>query len=595
MDFIKYIDSFGIKFHFYTNNQPNHQNVFGGVMTFIYIVICIIIFIGFSYEDIYRLNPISSKSEITDIKPRKINLKKEKIWIPFRIVTDENKFIDHRGILSIIPYYIEGIKNEEIGMELNYRLLSYKLCNETEMGNKPDNYKIDVPLNELFCIDKDDLSFGGNWNGDYIYYLGINLYLCEEGIYFNSSDLRCAKANNLFNSINSSLSFDFYYPIVQFQPTNYQIPLSIIYKNYFYELSAYSYKLEKIYIQEHVLSDDKHVIRNNYQNTTCWGISSLYGDDYYIPIEEDPMIKNKINQIYTMEIYMDDGLIYYTRSYNKIFTILSKVFPIFNFCLILIKKFTQHIKISFTKRKLIELIFERKEKGKEIGSKENIKSSSSFKMKDISSRADDSHNEFIKIRKRDKNIEKQISLENNLKREKGVDAISDIPISNNGGNVNLSNQNAIRILNKKEISKINSRRRSVIKNDSLKSKEYISIDSNLKQIDIKKKSHLFPYYYFFMDFFLDKLIKPHKFFCLSKKYFTIYNFMCQIYDISTHIILFKQFNIFNNLLKQIVQEHGLPPIHTFKKINIEDREIISRINKDLRTKKSIIFSKDILY
>jgi hypothetical protein len=307
------------------------------------------------------------------------------------------------------------------------------------------------------------------------------------------------------------------------------------------------------------------------------------------------MIKNKINQIYTMEIYMDDGLIYYTRSYNKIFTILSKVFPIFNFCLILIKKFTQHIKISFTKRKLIELIFERKEKGKEIGSKENIKSSSSFKMKDISSRADDSHNEFIKIRKRDKNIEKQISLENNLKREKGVDAISDIPISNNGGNVNLSNQNAIRILNKKEISKINSRRRSVIKNDSLKSKEYISIDSNLKQIEIKKKSHLFPYYYFFMDFFLDKLIKPHKFFCLSKKYFTIYNFMCQIYDISTHIILFKQFNIFNNLLKQIVQEHGLPPIHTFKKINIEDREIISRINKDLRTKKSIIFSKDILY
>ena len=290
MDFIKYIDSFGIKFHFYTNNQPNHQNVFGGIMTFIYIVVCIIIFIGFSYEDIYRLNPISSKSEITDIKPRTINLKKEKIWIPFRIVTDENKFIDHRGILHIIPYYIEGVNNKEIGMELKYQKLSYKLCNETEMGNKPDNYKIDVPLNELFCIDKDDIPFGGNWNGDYIYYLAINIYLCEEGIYFNSSDLRCVKANALFNSINSSLSFDFYYPIVQFQPTNYQIPISIIYKNYFYELSAYSYKLGKLYIQEHVLSDDKHIIRNNYKNVSCWGISSLYGDDYCISAEEDPMI-----------------------------------------------------------------------------------------------------------------------------------------------------------------------------------------------------------------------------------------------------------------------------------------------------------------
>jgi len=594
MDFIKYIDSFGIKFHFYTNNQPNHQNVFGGIMTFIYIIICIIIFIGFSYEDIYRLNPISSKSEITDIKPRTINLKKEKIWIPFRIVTDENKFIDHRGIFHIVPYYIEGIYNKEIGMDLQYHLLSYKLCNETEMGNKPDNYKIDVPLNELFCIDKDDIPFGGNWNGDYIYYLAINLYLCDEGIYFNSSDLRCANANTLFNSINSSLFFDFYYPIVQFQPTNYQIPLSIIYKNYFYELSAYSYKLQKLYIQEHVLSDDKNAIKNNYQNISCWGISSLYDDDYYLSIEKDLIIKNKINHIYKMEIYMDYGLVYYTRTYNKIFTILSKVFPIFKFFLFLIKKFTQHIKISFTKRELAELIFERKKISKMLGNKENIRSPSLLKMKNISSKANESHNEFLRDKKHNKNNEIRIFLENNVKREKGIDTKSYNPnLNNNGGNMNLANQNVIRILSKKEIFRFNSRRRSLDKNDSLKSKEFKSIDSNLMSVDFKRKTDLFPYYYFFMDFFFDKLIKPHKFFCLSKKYFTVYNFMCQIYDISTHIFLFKQFNTFNNLLKQMLQDHGFSPIHTFKKINIKDKDIIVKINKDLRTKKSILFSKNI--
>ena len=31
-------------------------------------------------------------------------------------------------------------------MELNYHLLEYKLCNETSMANKPENYKIDVQL-----------------------------------------------------------------------------------------------------------------------------------------------------------------------------------------------------------------------------------------------------------------------------------------------------------------------------------------------------------------------------------------------------------------------------------------------------------------
>ena len=186
-------------------------------------------------------------------------------------------------------------------------------------------------------------------------------------------------------------------------------------------------------------------------------------------------------------------------------------------------------------------------------------------------------------------------MENNLKKEKRIDNNSYNPNLKNGGNINLSNQNAIRILNKKEIMIINSRRRSVVKDDSLKSREFISIDSNVKSIDFKRKSELFPYSYFFLDFFFDKLIKPHKFLCLSKKYFTIYNFMCQIYDISTHIMLFKQFNTFNNVIKQMVQEFGLSPIHTFKKINIKDKNIIAKINKDLRTKKSILFTKNIFY
>ena len=395
MEYIKYFDSFGIKFHFYTNNQPNHQNIFGGIMTILYIIICIVIFIGFSYEDIFRLNPISSKSEITDIEPKKINIRKENIWIPFRLVNDENQFVDHRDLLYVYPYLVEGNYNDKMGMKLNYHLLNYKLCNETTMGHKPDNYKIDVPLNELFCIEQDDIPFGGNWNGDYISYIEIDLFLCDEGIYYNQSDSRCNKINNLFNIINSTLSFDFYYPVVQFQPTNYRTPISIIYKNYFYRLSAYSHKLEKIYIQEHILSDDTNIITSKIKNTSCWGISSLYGDDYYISKEDDPLIHNEENEIYTMEIYMDYGMVYYKRAYNKIFTILSQVFPLFKFALVLIKKFAQHIKISFTKRELAELIFERREQ-KKSNKNNNPNINKSVNKINFRLKVNDSRSELIK-------------------------------------------------------------------------------------------------------------------------------------------------------------------------------------------------------
>ncbi len=113
MDNIKYLDFFSIKFNFYTNNQPNYQNIFGGIMTFLYVLICIIIFLVFSYDDLNKLNPITTKNEIPYFKRKIINMINENIWIPFRMVNYENKFVDHRGSLYIVPYLIEGKYNEK--------------------------------------------------------------------------------------------------------------------------------------------------------------------------------------------------------------------------------------------------------------------------------------------------------------------------------------------------------------------------------------------------------------------------------------------------------------------------------------------------
>ena len=148
-------------------------------MNLIYLFICIKIFIELSYQDLFKLKPITSISEIYSSTQKIVNINKEKIWIPFRITTYEDKFIDHHGILYILPYFIEGKLNNLTGMEYKYHLLNYKLCNETSMVNKTDNYIIDVPLNELFCIDEDDISFGGSLNDNFFNYFEIT----ENSIY----------------------------------------------------------------------------------------------------------------------------------------------------------------------------------------------------------------------------------------------------------------------------------------------------------------------------------------------------------------------------------------------------------------------------
>ena len=605
MDFVKYFDNFGIKFHFYTNNQPNYQNIFGGIMNLIYLIVCGILFVYISYDDLKMLNPTTTMSDISDKDARIVELNKEKIWIPFRLVNWENQVIKHRGIITIKPYFIEGKFDEINGMVLKYHLLNYTLCNETTMANKPENYRISVPLSELYCIEQEGVLFGGHWNSQFLNYLEIKVFLCDENILFNSSDPRCKKTDDLLNRQNSSIIFDFYYPVVQFQPRNLETPIAIIYKNFYYRISTYSHKLQKVFIREHILSDDKNRLTTNYKNSSIWGVSLLYSDDYSLVTGFDPIANTESKDAYSLDIFMDNGFIYYTRSYKKLILIISNVFPIFRLLLYFFKKFTQHVKMSSTKRNLAGLIFEIKEvrspnlfpnKIADINKDNKIPSEMLLSSSKVNRRINNNNNKndinkytSNKINHFYLNSNKEISLENSLDYMNNIKGVK--LEDKNKANINLEEEkNPIKFLNKKELIVL---RKKVnlgisdpfqIKENPMEAKK--SIQKNIK--------YIFPYYYFFLDFFLDKLIYPQKFFCLHPSYFTVYNFMCRIYDISTHIILFKHFNLLNKLVKKMHEKEENCQHKIFNKININDKRIVDRINCDLKSKKSILFSNNLV-
>jgi len=139
------------KFHFYVGGHPTNSSVFGGIMSLIFCILSIIIMLILAWSDLKKMNPITSKSEIPGGDIRVVNLHDSKVWVPFRMVTYEEKFINHKGIVYPSINLIEGNLKEEIGMDLKVHNLNYTLCNETSMANVSGQYKIDTPLNELFC------------------------------------------------------------------------------------------------------------------------------------------------------------------------------------------------------------------------------------------------------------------------------------------------------------------------------------------------------------------------------------------------------------------------------------------------------------
>ena len=54
-------------------------------------------------------------------------------------------------------------------------------------------------------------------------------------------------------------------------------------------------------------------------------MSSLYGDDYHMEYEIDPLVKSTSSRLYSLDIYMDQGMVYYNRSYKKLFLIFSDI------------------------------------------------------------------------------------------------------------------------------------------------------------------------------------------------------------------------------------------------------------------------------
>ena len=109
-------------------------------------------------------------------------MKNEKIWIPWRILEHNLNDFNFSGILfPIIKYYYRENKNEE----LKSKEISYKFCNETSMINESDNVLIDSSLDNLFCIDMDDLYMGGSFSTNYLYYIEFGLYICRNGMIYN--------------------------------------------------------------------------------------------------------------------------------------------------------------------------------------------------------------------------------------------------------------------------------------------------------------------------------------------------------------------------------------------------------------------------
>ena len=493
MKLLKYLDFFGIHFHFYVGNKRKLYTSYGGMISIICIFCCIGIFLILCLKDLLHKNPITNMSSVFQAEYNKVKFGKEKLWIPWRIVDYDKNFINFTNLLYPQIYVKKGEKNiMGKGFIFKTNFVKYKLCNETDFEQRGKNYYLDVPLNELYCSEIDNIELGGGWNANFLNYMEIDIYICKDGIEYNETNKNCTSYEKLKSNYikNNSWAFEYFYPNVEFQPTNYENPVLVIYKNHLYNFSNTLNKEERLYIQEYVLTDDKGLVFNDDLNSTFWGYIS--SDFDILHTAEDLLNGKHSSKLYSLSIFLDSGKILYNRRYNKVYTIFANVFPIFNAIFFMFDCLTFMVKTIMTEKYLSELFFQKVNEEEKIKVDTNKRKSAGFffnkykinlSMSKKESRKNINDYSLNEIKQNDKSSEKEDSDD---EKEK-----------NNNQNINyLNNQNLKKIEenNKDFIFQITSpenkeKTKNIFSNHSFEESNKNNCSSRSKKPSKKKNDH----------------------------------------------------------------------------------------------------------
>ena len=550
---LKICDLYGTRFHWNIGYKPKYYTYYGGIFSILSLLSWILIFIVFGLEDFKRTHPIINTSTVPPNGYKNIKFGKQKLYLPWRIVDYDEKPLNHKGILYPKIYYFTSKYNDETGaMKTNYTLIDYKLCNETSMKDLGKEFLLDIAIDNLYCIDMEDLNMGGSWNAEFMNYVRFDLYLCKDGIDYNESNKNCTKYKEFedLHGEDNSWFFELLYPVVQFQPTEQNIPVLILYKTYYYIFSRYSNKLDRIYLQEHILEDEQGWVLNNPHNMSYWGTYSIGGENY-VTGEKDILKKGSNSRLYSLKIYLNLGITYYTRKYKKIYEILSEIFPIIRAITSFFSLLSDMMNELNSSKKLNEFIIGIDKKKKKVKNKNSIKI---FQEMNPFNNSNKNNNILKKVNaytfKSEEQNKKSIFL-NNLDDSSKLHCFPH-SINNNINKKDIKSSkkstNSIMFALKKNLINNNNIN---INNNNINTNNFNYVSSNKNKINnfenIEKIT--FPLSYYLLGFFLIKIrAKKFKSSFINEKFSKSFIFYSRLIDISTYITLYKQFE----MLKKIV-------------------------------------------
>ena len=430
--------------NFYFKNHDRINTCFGTLLTLVYIIVSLTLFIYHSIITIQRKNFKVHDSTIYGQEMPFIDLNSNILYFAFGLEDPltMNRFIDDSIYIPKIVFVDKAKINDEL-VTVYQQNLEIEKCNVINFGENYQHLFIEDELNNSYCLKKfeKNLTLAGGYKYERFSYIRIRIYPCVNS---SENNFSC-KSQEEIDHFMSSGYFSIILKDIGLNPANYSIPViptlqdlyttidKRIYKNYILNLGVTEIHTDIGLFQEDIKTQKYLQFRKEMETFTFRN-----EEEYY-----------QGKSVIIAQLKLDDNINVQTRSYIKIPEIFSTIGgymqlmnTAFLLLTIIVNKFNLELKI-------INSIFKFNLKKKKLIMKlQKLNDYDDLHISNISN----IHTPVVNFKKM-KNITQHLDLldnksKNSLMKENEINNISLLNFSENKKDLDNNNKNKITILKK---------------------------------------------------------------------------------------------------------------------------------------------------
>ena len=313
-------DNYARSPNFYFKNHDKINTCLGTILTVIYIIVSLTLFIYHLIMIIQRKNFIVYDSTIYGQEMPFIDLNTDHFYFAFGLEDPQsmNRFIDDSIYIPKIVFVDKAKINDEL-VTVYQKNLEFEKCNVLNFGKDYQNLFLEDELNKSYNIKKFDynLTLAGGYKYKRFSYIRLRIYPCVN----SSENNYTCKPQKDIDYYMSSGYFSIIMKDIGLNPSNYSFPVlptlqdlyttidKRIYKNYILNLGVTEIRTDIGLFKENLKIHKYLQFRKELETFTFRN-----EEEYY-----------KGKSVIIVQLKLDDNIIVQTRQYTKIVEALSTI------------------------------------------------------------------------------------------------------------------------------------------------------------------------------------------------------------------------------------------------------------------------------